>query len=170
MPYQVNTDADEGEPATRRSSSCTACRRSTTRRPTLGKQIAETYGLSNGLEVTDEVFESEMQHRVRAGREPHAHDQGDPRRDAGRLTMLVVIALGGNALLRRGEPMTAENQRRNVRIAAQGAGAGRRSSIRLVDRATATDRRSACSRCRAPRTPKVEDVSARRARRARPKG
>jgi len=26
---------------------------------TLGKQIAETYGISNGLEVTDEVFESE---------------------------------------------------------------------------------------------------------------
>jgi ornithine carbamoyltransferase len=25
----------------------------------LGKQIAETYGISNGLEVTDEVFESE---------------------------------------------------------------------------------------------------------------
>ena len=33
--------------------------------------------------------------------------------------MLVVIALGGNALLRRGEPMTAENQRANVKIAAQ---------------------------------------------------
>jgi ornithine carbamoyltransferase len=27
---------------------------------TLGKQIAETYGLTNGVEVTDEVFESEM--------------------------------------------------------------------------------------------------------------
>jgi carbamate kinase len=33
--------------------------------------------------------------------------------------MLVVIALGGNALLRRGQPMTAEQQRANVRIAAQ---------------------------------------------------
>lgn len=31
--------------------------------------------------------------------------------------MLVVIALGGNALLRRGEPLTAENQRANVRRA-----------------------------------------------------
>jgi carbamate kinase len=33
--------------------------------------------------------------------------------------MRVVIALGGNALLKRGEPMTAEVQRRNIRIAAE---------------------------------------------------
>ena len=33
--------------------------------------------------------------------------------------MRVVVALGGNALLRRGEPMTADNQRRNVRVAAR---------------------------------------------------
>jgi carbamate kinase len=33
--------------------------------------------------------------------------------------MLVVVALGGNALLKRGEPMTAEVQRQNVRVAAQ---------------------------------------------------
>lgn len=33
--------------------------------------------------------------------------------------MRVVVALGGNALLRRGEPMTAQNQRANVRIAAE---------------------------------------------------
>ena len=33
--------------------------------------------------------------------------------------MRIVVALGGNALLRRGEPMTAEAQRANVRIAAK---------------------------------------------------
>ena len=33
--------------------------------------------------------------------------------------MRIVVALGGNALLRRGQPMTAENQRENVRIAAK---------------------------------------------------
>jgi carbamate kinase len=31
--------------------------------------------------------------------------------------MRVVVALGGNALLRRGEPMTTDNQRANVRLA-----------------------------------------------------
>jgi carbamate kinase len=33
--------------------------------------------------------------------------------------MRIVIALGGNALLQRGQPMTAENQRDNVRVAAE---------------------------------------------------
>ncbi len=33
--------------------------------------------------------------------------------------MRIVVALGGNALLKRGEPMTAEVQRKNVRVAAQ---------------------------------------------------
>lgn len=33
--------------------------------------------------------------------------------------MRIVIALGGNAILRRGQPMTAENQRANIRSAAQ---------------------------------------------------
>lgn len=32
--------------------------------------------------------------------------------------MRIVVALGGNALLKRGEPMTAEQQRTNVRQAA----------------------------------------------------
>ncbi|NJN86408.1 MAG: carbamate kinase [Leptolyngbyaceae cyanobacterium SL_7_1] len=32
--------------------------------------------------------------------------------------MRIVVALGGNALLRRGEPMTSENQQANIRLAA----------------------------------------------------
>jgi len=31
----------------------------------------------------------------------------------------IVIALGGNALLQRGQPMTADNQRANIRVAAE---------------------------------------------------
>jgi carbamate kinase len=31
----------------------------------------------------------------------------------------IVVALGGNALLQRGQPMTADNQRANIRIAAE---------------------------------------------------
>ncbi len=42
--------------------------------------------------------------------------------------MLVVTALGGNALLRRGQPMTAGNQRENVRIAAASLAPVRRST------------------------------------------
>ena len=33
--------------------------------------------------------------------------------------MRIVVALGGNALLRRGEPMTTANQRANARLAAE---------------------------------------------------
>lgn len=33
--------------------------------------------------------------------------------------MRIVIALGGNAILQRGQPMTAENQRANIRAAAE---------------------------------------------------
>jgi carbamate kinase len=33
--------------------------------------------------------------------------------------MRIVVALGGNALLQRGQPMTADQQRENVRVAAE---------------------------------------------------
>lgn len=46
--------------------------------------------------------------------------------------MLVVAALGGNALLRRGEPLTAENQRRNVQKAAPALAAILRAGHQLV--------------------------------------
>ena len=72
-------------PATRTSSSCTACRRSTTGTPRSAQQIFEQTGMDvarghrRGLRVA-------ALDRVRPGREPHAHDQGDHGRDAGRLT------------------------------------------------------------------------------------
>ncbi|EHS52341.1 carbamate kinase [Rhizobium sp. PDO1-076] len=46
--------------------------------------------------------------------------------------MLVVAALGGNALLRRGEALTAEAQRTNVQIAAKSLAAIIRAGHRLV--------------------------------------
>src|SRR3954447_14371546 len=55
--------------------------------------------------------------RLRRGREPHAHDQGGHGRHPGELTVRVVVALGGNALLRRGQALSAENQRENARAA-----------------------------------------------------
>lgn len=46
--------------------------------------------------------------------------------------MLVVAALGGNALLKRGEPLTARTQRANVQIAAEGLAAIIRAGHDLV--------------------------------------
>lgn len=46
--------------------------------------------------------------------------------------MLVVAALGGNALLRRGEPLTAQAQRANVKIAAQSLAGIIRAGHQLV--------------------------------------
>ena len=45
-------------PGTRRSSSCTACRPSTTPTPSSAREIMEHTGMTAGLEVTNEVFES----------------------------------------------------------------------------------------------------------------
>src|SRR5829696_10145833 len=39
-----------------------------------------------------------------------------PAASPGGALMRVVVALGGNALLRRGEPLTAENQRANAQV------------------------------------------------------
>lgn len=46
--------------------------------------------------------------------------------------MLVVAALGGNALLRRGEPLTADNQRANVRQATRALARLAEAGHRLV--------------------------------------
>ena len=58
-----------------------------------------------------------------AGKERSAHKDFRNARSAGTAEsgeyMRIVIALGGNALLKRGEPMTADIQRINIRVAAQ---------------------------------------------------
>jgi hypothetical protein len=41
---------------------------------------------------------------------------------------VAVVALGGNALQKRGEPMTDEVQRQNARVAAQGSSYAKQSS------------------------------------------
>jgi hypothetical protein len=51
----------------------------------VGEEIYEKSGM-DGLEVTEEVFESPLLDRLRPGGEPHAHHQGDHGGDAGRLT------------------------------------------------------------------------------------
>jgi ornithine carbamoyltransferase len=57
-PYQVNKELMKasGNPHVRFMHCLPAFHDTET---TLGKQIAETYGMSNGLEVTNDVFESE---------------------------------------------------------------------------------------------------------------
>jgi len=58
-----------------------------------------------------------------AGEKSSAHEDLRNARSAGTAEsgeyMRIVIALGGNALLKRGEPMTADIQRINIRVAAQ---------------------------------------------------
>jgi ornithine carbamoyltransferase len=58
MPYQVNTELMKasGNPQVKFMHCLPAFHDTAT---TVGKQIAETYGITNGLEVTDDVFESE---------------------------------------------------------------------------------------------------------------
>ena len=51
--------------------------------------------------------------------------------------MRVVVALGGNALLRRGQDLTSENQRENARVACEALApiardSGRRSGPRSI--------------------------------------
>ncbi len=69
--------------------------------------------------------------------------------------MRVVVALGGNALLRRGQALSADNQRENARAACRRS-APVAARARARRSRTATARRSACSRCRASAYTAVE--------------
>lgn len=58
----------------------------------------------------------------------------------------LVVALGGNALLQRGEALTVENQYRNIDSAVPALARPRRSTGWRLS--TATGRRWACCRCK----------------------
>ena len=132
LPYQVNMDAARARPATRTSSSCTACRRSTT---------ANTDGRPAGLradrawtalEVTDEVFESPALDRLRPGREPAAHDQGGHGRHAGRLSRHAdrrrARRQRAAASAGRADDARRSSGQRGRPVARAGAGRGRSTS------------------------------------------
>ena len=67
-------------PASRTPSSCTACRPSTTPRPR-AEEISQQFGI-DCMEVDRGGLRIAALDRLRSGREPDAHDQGHPRRDA----------------------------------------------------------------------------------------
>ena len=113
----------------------------------VGEEIFQKYGM-DGLEVTDDVFESENS---------IVFDQAENRMHTIKAVMVatlglsgarmrVVVALGGNALLKRGEPMTAELQRRTCGSPRRPWLPSRRSTSWCSP--TATVRRSGCWRCR----------------------
>ena len=120
LPYQVNAAlmAATGNPKAK----FLHCLPSFHNRDTkIGEDIFKKFGI-DAMEVDRRRLRVAGVRRLRPGREPPPHDQGRPRRDARRLgaaEMRVVVALGGNALLKRGEPMTAENQRANVKRACE---------------------------------------------------
>ena len=117
-PYQVNTDllAKTGNPGSKFMHCLPAFHAPNT---TVGKEIMEETGMTQGLEVTDEVFESSAS---------VVFDQAENRLHTikallvatlgGLSAVRILVALGGNALLKRGEPMTADAQRTNVQVAA----------------------------------------------------
>ncbi len=123
------------------------------RHTTVGEEIFQKTGM-DGLEVTDDVFES-----------PHSivFDQAENRLHTikaimvatlgsmnARLVMRVVVALGGNALLKRGETPDNDIQEANVAVAVTALAPLAAWSMNWSS-PTATARRSACSRSKVRR-------------------
>ena len=107
-PYQVNAELVKktGNP---RSSSCTASRHSTTATPRSARRSSRSTGLTGSRSRTTCSNPSARSSgtRPRTACTP-SRRSWSPRSGAARShPMRVVIALGGNALLKRGEPMTA---------------------------------------------------------------
>jgi hypothetical protein len=114
----------------------------------VGEEIFETYGL-DGMEVTDEVFESSTRScstRPRTACTRSRPSWSPPWATDRRRGGVRVVALGGNALLKRGEPMTATSSGPTC------GGGTRPFGDRRRTRAGALARQRpqvGCSRCRA---------------------
>ncbi len=83
LPYQVNAKMMKasGNPRVKFMHCLPAFHNSDTK---VGKQIAEQYPhLANGIEVTDEVFESPACIAFEQAENSHAHHQGDSGVDSG---------------------------------------------------------------------------------------
>ena len=166
QPYQVNADVIRrtGNPKVSFMHCLPAFHNRDTK---VGEQIYQQFGL-DALEVTDEVFESE--HSI-------VFDQAENRLHTikavlvatlggGMRPMRVVVALGGNALLKRGEPMTAEVQRRTCGGRATAGRGGAAARARPLPRQRPAGR-AAGAAGRGLRRRRA--VPARRARRRRPR-
>ena len=79
LPYQINTEliAKTGNPQVKFMHCLPAFH---DRHTKVGEEMFERFGL-DGMEVTNEVFESERSIVFGPGREPDAHDQGRDGRD-----------------------------------------------------------------------------------------
>ena len=107
-PFQVNGAllAATGNPDTRFLHCLPACHTSDT---ATGRRILDHYGLA-AMEVTDERLRVAGLRRVRPGGEPAAHHQGPDGGHDWPADVRLVVAVGGNALLERGERPEAELQ------------------------------------------------------------
>ena len=120
LPYQVNAGlmAATGNPDVKFMHCLPAFHNADTE---VGRQLHAKWGL-DALEVTDEVFESpasivfdQAENRLHTIKAAMVATLGEATRCANE----VVVALGGNALLERGEVPLAEIQEKHVRVAVE---------------------------------------------------
>src|SRR3954453_15299531 len=106
------------QPGIRTRSSCTACPRSTTRRPRSARRCSRHSGSPRWKSPrrSSSRRRRSCSTRRRTGCTRSRRSSSPPWPEVA--PVRIVVALGGNALLQRGQPMTADQQRANVRVAA----------------------------------------------------
>src|SRR3954452_17496500 len=106
------------QPGIRTRSSCTACPRSTTRRPRSARRCSRHSGSPRWKSPRRSSSRRRRSCSTRRRTGCIRSRRSSSPRWPEVAPVRIVVALGGNALLQRGQPMTAEQQRLNVRVAA----------------------------------------------------